>query len=65
MAGPRDPVADLRRIAFLLERGHEQTYRIRAFRTAASVLALRDDLEQRAQTGTLTALPGVGEVTAR
>ena len=63
----RDAVADLRRIAFLLERAHESTYRVRAFRTAAAVLARRtpEELSVLARSGELVRLKGVGAVTAR
>jgi putative hydrolase len=63
----RDPVADLRRIAFLLERGNEASYRVKAFRTAgAAVAALpADELRDRVAAGTLDGLTGVGSVTAR
>ena len=62
----RDPVADLREIAFRLERAHEPTYRVRAFRTAAGVLADLgpEEVRRRAAAGTLTDLKGIGKATA-
>ncbi|MBA2264370.1 MAG: PHP domain-containing protein [Chloroflexi bacterium] len=67
MPEPRDPVADLRRIAHLLEAMQEPSYRVRAFRSAADALAEigPEDAATRARTGRLRELAGVGEVTER
>ena len=67
MPTPRDPVADLKRIAFLLEAMQEPGYRVRAFRSAATALAGigPDKVAVRAANGSLRELTGVGEVTER
>jgi putative hydrolase len=67
VATPRDPIADLKRIAFLLEVLQEPGYRVRAFRSAATALAglAADEVADRAATGRLRELTGIGEVTER
>jgi putative hydrolase len=64
---PRDPAADLRRIAYLLESMQEPSYRVRAFRSAATAVddAGAEEIGRRAAAGSLRELSGVGEVTER
>jgi putative hydrolase len=60
------PVAALRRVAFLMERGREETRRVRAFRNAAATILplTAEEVAERAESGTLTELAGIGPSTA-
>jgi putative hydrolase len=59
------PVNALRRIAFLLERSRAETYKVKAFRSAAdTILPLGDEVADRVREGTLRKLPGIGTSTA-
>jgi len=63
----QDAIAALERIAYILERESEASYRVRAFRNAAAVVrALSDaELQTRRRRGTLDGLAGIGPATAR
>jgi len=60
------PVEALERIAELLMRGREPSYRVQAFRRAAREVSRvsDDELRRLAETGRLTDIPGVGAKTA-
>jgi putative hydrolase len=60
-----DPVHVLRRIAFLLERRLADSYRIKAYRAAAATLLRTGAAEvaDRARSGSLRDLPGIGAKT--
>jgi putative hydrolase len=61
-----EPVAALQRIAYLLERDGAETFKVRAFRTAAGAIAdvSVDELAAMTAAG-LKAIPGVGPTSAQ
>lgn len=66
LSSPVDPATALQRVAWLLERKRESTYRVEAFRKAAHAVAgLRPgELADRVAANTLTAVPSIGKRTS-
>ncbi|MEU0372463.1 PHP domain-containing protein [Streptomyces sp. NPDC006283] len=62
-----EPVEALERVAFLLERSLAESYRVRAFRTAAAALdgLGAQEISDRAAAGTLVKIKGIGPKTAK
>jgi putative hydrolase len=60
-----DPVTALRRIAYLLERDQAETYKVRAFRNAATAIGdVEPEKLEQMSVRQLTAIPHVGETSA-
>lgn len=61
-----DPVAALREVAYLMERARADTYRVRAFRNAADIVAglSADERAELQRTGTWTSVKGLGSTSA-
>ena len=61
-----DPIETLNRIAFLLERENESSYRVESFRKAAGKLASVDgaELQRLDGAGQLQSIEGIGKTTA-
>ncbi|WP_375483197.1 PHP domain-containing protein [uncultured Jatrophihabitans sp.] len=66
MPDARDPVADLKQIAYLLERAREPSFRVKAFRNAADVVEDLgpDEVAARVEAGTIGKVKGIGKTTA-
>jgi putative hydrolase len=60
-----DPVAALRRVAYLLERNQAETYKVRAFRNAAAAIAeVQPEQLAKMSARQLTTIPHVGDTSA-